>query len=106
MPAHPVKLASIYLKLWKLIDIHFPGHRWLEITEESEKTLKSEIYQLLEDELSWSPNPKALREDMKRTLALVESKLETDWFFRAQGMRTDMQDKALRAASQIQDSPP
>lgn len=101
MVAKYERLTSIYLKLWKLIDIHFPGHHWLEITEESKGALKSEIHQTLEDGLSWAPEPQNLCEDINRTLKLVESKVETDWLFRAQELRTVMQDKALQAADQI-----
>jgi hypothetical protein len=103
MGANYVKLASTYLRLWKLIDIHFPGHHWLEITEESEKVLKDEIYKTLKGDLSWAPESGALREDISQTLELVESKVETDWILRAQKMRTGMQDKALKAVDQIRE---
>lgn len=101
MAANYVKLTSIYLKLWKLIDIHFPGHHWLEVTEESEGALKKEIQQTLEDDLSWASEQENLREDINRTLKIVESKVETDWLFHAQTQRAVMQDKALKAADQI-----
>ena len=92
--------ASIYLKLWKLIDIHFPGHHWLELTEESEDDLEREIRQVLEH----LPSPSernAVRRDIEETLKLVESKSETDWLVRAQQMRANMQDKALEAAGRV-----
>lgn len=103
MGANYVKLASIYLRLWKLIDIHFPGHHWLEMTEESEKVLRDEIRQTLKDDLSWAPELDALRQDISQTLEILEAKVETDWLLRAQKMRTDMQDKALKAVDQIRE---
>ncbi len=102
MDADYLEQASIYLKLWKLIDIHFPGHHWLELTDESEDDLKGEIEGVLED-LSRSSERNALRRDIEETLELVESWSGKDWSrsLRAQQMRTDMQSKALEAAGQI-----
>jgi hypothetical protein len=43
MPSKYELLTSFYLALWKLIDLQFPAHHWLELTPESEDKLFEEI---------------------------------------------------------------
>lgn len=99
-----VKLSSIYLKLWKLVDLHFPGHHWFEIVDESEEILSKEIKQILEEDTSWAPNVEKLTSDIKNTLALVtasEIVPEEEWFKNARQMRTYLRDEALSAVDKI-----
>jgi signal transduction histidine kinase len=97
------RLALFDLALWKLVDIHFPGHHWLESVSESKPDLIREIHSYLESDISsWARDLEKIRADANRVLELVSnSAVDPSWIDRAGQLRRSFQDCALKYSNRL-----
>ena len=100
----PARMAFAYLALWKLVDVQFPDHNWLEILPESQEELETELRDLLTTKLEWAEDPAGLRDEIQRTLAFVRvNKIkDPDWRKEAEALRKYYQERALKYTDDIQ----
>lgn len=103
VPNDPERLTLFYLALWKLVDIHFPGHQWLESISESKPDLLEEVSSYLKsDPQSWTENPERIKADADRALKLVgASEIDPGWIVRADELRRSFQESALRYSKRL-----
>lgn len=105
MKRDAVRLASAYLKLWKLLDLFFPGHQWLEISEESVEGVLAEVQRLSNDDLSWAAQEEGkLQEDVQRALGLLSQKVSATWMLEAARLRDRFQEEAFSAVEEIREN--
>lgn len=92
------------MKLWKLLDLFFPGHQWLEISEESVEGVQAEVSRLSQEDLSWAAEQEGkLREDIHRVLGLLDQRGTPTWILEATRFRDEFQEEAFKAVEEIRE---
>lgn len=113
MAYDPLKLTEFYLALWKLLDIGFPSHHWLELSSESAEGIEAEIERMVgrpvaritENDLTWGDDPRNLQKDLSDTVQLAREAIKSaDWIAKADTLRSSLRDKALYYAQFVSEA--
>src|SRR3954467_2229016 len=88
-------LTSIFLTLWKRLDMLFPGHQWLEAVPVDERELDQQIRAYKTADLTWCPNEDDVRRDIEAVQALIRSDRDSAWLERVAALRDRLLDIAV-----------
>lgn len=94
------RLTQLYLALWKLVDIQFPGHNWLELTTYSQPKLEARVSAIGVG--PWAEDEGTVRDDIEGALKVARSEERTGaWLAEATLLRGLLLDRALGLAERL-----
>src|SRR5579871_4322403 len=97
------KTAAAYLTLWKALDVHFPGHELLEITNEKAADVTAEVEVLSKQDINrWAYDPTTLTDAIENTLKRLRQRVKDEsWFNETRILKDCFRDKALNYAEHL-----